>query len=153
MFTFPIPACSGLATPRAIFSGWVAIYSAIPMTISLNGKVTAPGSDGRIMTAPGSYEVTLVNEQFNYHGSKTLEVRPGEVTAYTVPLPTAAVRFIAPEGADISVDGAAAGKAPMADGALPLGTHEISATLPDLSQRSVTVAVRYGETTEARLER
>ena len=31
------------------------------------------------MTAPGSYEVALVSETFNYRGIKTLYVRPGEV--------------------------------------------------------------------------
>jgi hypothetical protein len=105
------------------------------------------------MTPPGSYEATLVNERFNYHGTKTLNVRPGEVTAYTVPLPTASVHILAPEGADITVDGASKGKAPLADLSLPLGTHEITATLPDAGgQRSATIAVRYGELNQARLE-
>src|SRR5204863_5458285 len=53
---------------EAIFSGWLAIYSAIPMKISLNGKAADVSSDGRIMTAPGSYEVAMVSETFNYRG-------------------------------------------------------------------------------------
>jgi hypothetical protein len=138
---------------EAFFSGWLAIYSAIPMEVSLNGKPAAAASDGRIMTPPGSYEVTLVNERFNYHGAKTLGVRPGEVTAYTVALPSAAVHIIAPEGADITVDGESAGKAPLADVSLALGTHEITAALPDGGgRRSATIGVRYGEVTEARIE-
>jgi hypothetical protein len=139
-------------TSEAIFSGWIAIYSAVPMTVSLNGKPAAAGSDGRIMTPPGTYEVAMVNDQFNYHGSKTLEVRPGEVTAYTVVLPSAPVHILAPEGADITVDGSSAGRAPVGDLLLPLGTHEVTATTPDAGKRGVTIAVRYGETTQAKVE-
>ena len=137
---------------EAIFSGWVALYSAIPMTVSLNGKPAEAGSDGRIMTPPGTYEVSLVNEQFNFHGSKTLTVKPGEVTAYTVNVPSAPVHVVAPEGADITVDGNAAGKAPLAELSLPLGTHEVTATLPGGSKRGVTIAVRFGGANEARID-
>jgi hypothetical protein len=137
---------------EAIFSGWVALYSAIPMTVSLNGKPAEAGSDGRIMTPPGTYEVSLVNEQFNFHGSKTLTVKPGEVTAYTVTVPSAPVHVVAPEGADITVDGKAAGKAPLAELSLPLGTHEVTATLPGGSKRGMTIAVRFGGANEARID-
>ena len=137
---------------EAIFSGWLAVYSSLPMTISLNGKPASAGAEGRILTPPGSYEVSLVNDRFNYHGTKTLEVRPGEVTAYTVSLPSATVRFVAPEGAEITVDGESAGKTPHTDVSMPIGTHEITATLPDAGKRTATIAVRYGEITEARFD-
>jgi hypothetical protein len=60
---------------------------------------------------------------------------------------------VAPEGADITVDGTSKGKAPLADLSLPLGTHEITAALPNGGgQRSATVAVRHGDVNQAKLE-
>jgi hypothetical protein len=137
---------------EAIFSGWLAIFSPIPLDVSLNGKLAPLAEDGRIMTAPGSYTVQLASERFTYHATETLEVRPGEVTAYTVSIPSAAVHVDAPDGAEIKVDGNAAGRTPAADLSIPIGTHEITLTHPDLGERTATITVRYGETTQAKLE-
>jgi hypothetical protein len=137
---------------EAIFSGWLAIFSAIPVDVSLNGKQATVADDGRILTAPGVYRVELTNQRLNYHHMVLLEVRPGEVTAHTVTVPTAAVHIVAPDGADITVDGEPAGKAPLAaDVSLPIGTHAIVATHAELGQRTASIAVRDGEVTEAKL--
>jgi PEGA domain len=137
---------------EAIFAGWLAIFSPIPVEVSLNGRRAPVAENGRIMTAPGTYRVDLVNARFNYHVTETLDVRPGEVTAHTVSIPTAAVHVTAPDGADISVDGQPAGKAPLADLTIPIGTHAITATHPDRGARTTTLAVRFDEINNARLE-
>ncbi len=66
---------------EAIFSGWLAIFSPIPVTVAIDGKPVNLTEDGRVMTTPGKHVVELVSERFNYRAKETLDVRPGETTA------------------------------------------------------------------------
>ena len=78
-------------------------------------------------------------------------MRPGETTAHTVSLPVGSVRVTAPDGAEIRIDGQPAAGVP-ADGiAVPIGTHEISATHAELGERRLQVDVLHGALTEVNL--
>ena len=136
---------------EAIFSGWLAIFSPIPVTVAIDGKAVNLTEDGRVMTTPGKHVVGFLNERFNYRSTETLDVRPGETTAHTLTLPTGTVRVMAPEGAEIKVDGASA------DGtsegiSVSIGSHEISATHPTLGERRASVDVRQGTPAEVTLQ-
>jgi hypothetical protein len=137
---------------EAIFAGWLAIFAPIKLDISLNGVATAPTDDGRFMIAPGTYKVNMVSSRFNFHHTETLVVKPGEVTAHTVSLPTGLLKITVPDGTEVTVDGHAIGKAPFSE-VLPLvvGTHEVMATNPELGARRTTVDVKFEETTETTL--
>ena len=137
---------------EAIFSGWLAIFSPIPVTVLIDGQAVSLTDEGRVMTTPGKHDVEFVSERFNYRSTETLDVTPGETTAHTLNLPMGTVRVTAPEGAEIKVDGAPASGSP-ADGlAIPIGSHEISATHPSLGERRASVDVRHGEVTEVALQ-
>jgi len=128
-----------------------------------NLRVSFPTHSGRVEVVKG-LSFTLGRERLGIVGESgsgksmtgrsilKLIRKPGEVTAYTVNVPSAPVHVLAPEGADITVDGNAAGKAPLAELSLPLGTHEVTATLPGGSKRGVTIAVRFGGANEARID-
>jgi hypothetical protein len=107
--------------------------------------------DGRFMLGPGTYQVEMANPRYNFRKHETLLVKPGEVTAYTVSLPTGTLKISVPDGTDVSVDGQPIGRAPFAE-LLPLvvGTHEIKAIHPDLGERRVAVDVKFEQTTEAK---
>ena len=137
---------------EAIFAGWLAIFSPIAIDITLDGVATRPTEDGRIMVAPGTYRVQITNARFNFRRTETLTVKPGEVTAHTVSLPTGALKISVPDGTEVRVDGQSIGKAPFAE-TLPLvvGTHELRATHPVLGDRRTAVDVKFQETTEATL--
>ena len=66
---------------EAIFSGWLAIFSPIPIAVVIDGKPINLTDDGRLMTTPGKHVVELFSERFNYRSTQTLDVRPGETTA------------------------------------------------------------------------
>ena len=72
---------------EAIFSGWLAIFSPIPVSVVIDGNPVNLTDDGRLMTTPGKHVVELISERFNYRAKETLDVRPGETTAHTVSLP------------------------------------------------------------------
>ena len=137
---------------EAIFSGWLALFAPIKLDIKLNGATVAPMEDGRFMIAPGTYQVEMVNARYNFRKHETLVVKPGEVTAHTVSLPTGTLKISVPDGTDVSVDGQPIGKAPFAE-LLPLvvGTHEITASHPDHGERRTAVDVKFEQTTEAKL--
>ena len=61
---------------EAIFSGWLAIFSPIPVTVVIDGKPVSLTDDGRVMTTPGKHVVELISERFNYRATETLDVRP-----------------------------------------------------------------------------
>src|SRR5581483_2069248 len=113
---------------EAIFSGWIAVFSPLHVDVALNGKPASMTDDGRIMAAPGTYKVTFKNDRYNFTSTETLEVKPGEVTAHTVTLPTSTIKVLARDGAEIKVDGEAKGKAPLGELSVAIGTHEVTAS-------------------------
>ena len=137
---------------EAIFSGWLAIFSPIPVTVAIDGKPVSLTEDGRVMTTPGKHVVELFSERFNYRATETLDVRPGETTPHTLTLPMGSVRVTAPEGSEIKVDGAPASGAPGEGLSMSIGSHEISATHPSLGERRASVDVRHGAPTDVTLQ-
>ena len=137
---------------EAIFSGWLAIFSPIPVTVLIDGKAVSLTEEGRVMTAPGKHDVEFVSERFNYRGSETFEVRPGETVAHTVTLPMGTVRVTAPEGAEIKIDGVPAAGTPSEGLSVAIGSHEISATHPLLGERRASVDVRQGDVADVTLQ-
>jgi CheY-like chemotaxis protein len=137
---------------EAIFAGWLALFSPIPLDVTLNGAPASPTEDGRFMLAPGTYRIHMVNSRFNFRRNETLTVKPGEVTAHTVSLPTGALKISVPDGTDVTVDGQSIGRAPFAE-PLPLvvGTHEIKASHPELGERRAAIDVKFQETAAATL--
>jgi len=136
---------------EAIFSGWLAIFSPIPVNVVIDGKPVSLTDTGRVMTSPGKHVVELINERFNYRSTETLEVRPGETTAHTASVPTGTVRITAPDGAEVRIDGQPVSGMPEEGVALAIGSHEVSATHPERGERRVAVDVRDGALTEVTL--
>jgi len=136
---------------EAIFSGWLAIFSAIPVKVVVDGHPVSLTEDGRVMTAPGSHLVEFISEQFNYRATERLDVRPGEVTAHTLTLPTGTLRVMAPAGAAVLVDGQPAVGIPSEGLSVAIGSHEISARHPELGERRMPVDVKHGGLTEVHL--
>jgi hypothetical protein len=129
---------------EAIYSGWLAIFSPIAVSAVLDGQPVNLADDGRLMVSPGKHVLELVSDRFNYRTKETLEVRPGETTAFTLSLPTETVRITAPAGTEIRIDGSPAEGA-AADGIpVKIGSHQIAAVHPELGERHVEVDVRHG---------
>jgi hypothetical protein len=133
---------------EVIMSGWLAVFSRIPLKVYVAGRQIGTTADGRLMLAPGRYDVTLVSEHYNYRESKTFEIQPGVATPHTVTLPTGTVHVSAPPGTEVWVEGEPVGQAPLGELQVPIGTREIVARHAEFGERRKTVEVRYGQTTE-----
>lgn len=137
---------------EAIFSGWLAIFSPIPVTVVVDGRPVNLTDEGRVMTTPGEHVVELISDRFNYRATEKLHVAPGETTAHTLTLPMGSVRVTAPEGAEIKVDGAPVAGTPAEGLPVAIGSHEISAVHPALGERRAWVDVRHGAVTDVTLQ-
>jgi CheY-like chemotaxis protein len=140
---------SGMVS-EAIFNGWIAIFSPIPLNILVDGRPVTLTDDGRIMTTPGKHQVEMISEQFKYRTTETLEVRPGDVTPHTFSLPMGSVHLTAPDGTEIRVEGEVVGRMPLEDLSIAIGNREITAVHPLLGERKVTVEVRHGEVADVK---
>ncbi len=136
---------------EAIYSGWLAIFSPIPVKVVIDGRPVNLSEDGRAMVTPGSHVVQFIADQFNYRSSERLDVRPGETTPHTLELPMGRIRVTAPAGAAVLVDGQPAAGTPSEGLSVAIGSHEISATHPALGERRMPVDVKHGGMTEVTL--
>ena len=136
---------------EAIYSGWLAIFSPIPVKVVVDGTPMNLPEDGRIMVPPGSHAVEFVNEQFNFREAERVEVRPGETAVHNLTLPMGTIRVNAPEGAAILVDGQPANGNAREGLSVAIGSHEISARHPQMGERRTPVDVKHGGLTEVTL--
>jgi hypothetical protein len=136
---------------ESIFSGFIAVFSSIPVSVNINGRNVGSSDSGQMMVAPGAYAVELANEHFNFHQTVNLKVEPGQVASYSVTLPTSPVHIDAPDGTTISIDGTPAGQTPLADVNLPIGAHEIVAHYANAVEKRQSVDVKSGGETEITL--
>lgn len=130
-----------------IFSGWVGIFAPFVVEVSEGGKVIGTTEESRLMLSPGRHELTLVNRELGYRGSRTVDIEPGEVRSITLD-PRGAVNLNASPWAEVWIDGRKVGDTPIANLQLPLGIREVTFRHPQYGERRVPVTVK-GDTASA----
>jgi len=140
-----------LRVSENIFSGWLAVFAGIPLKLYIGGQLRGATEDGQLMLTPGTYDVEMVSDRFNFRQTKNFTIEPGKVASYAVSLPFSTIRVNAADGTDIAVDGRPAGKAPLGDYPVVIGTHQLTATGAELGERRLSIEVKLGEPTEVLL--
>jgi hypothetical protein len=123
-----------------VFSGWIAVYSPIPLDIAENGKAIGSSEQGRLMLSPGRHQLTLSNSEFGYNSTQTVDIDAGEEHPISVQ-PTGELSANASPWAEVWMNGKKIGETPVAGLAVPLGTHEVVFKNPQFPERHVTVTV------------
>jgi hypothetical protein len=131
-----------------ITGGFIAITSKFPVEVYEGTKKIGVSSEGHISVQPGRHKVSLVNSRFNYRTDVELNVKAGEVTTHNLELPLGSLIVKTVPGAEIFVDGARQGSAPL--GAFPasVGSREVLVRHVDLGERRTTVDVTPGDPVE-----
>jgi hypothetical protein len=124
----------------AVFSGWIAVYSPVPLDISENGRAIGTSEQGRLMLSPGRHQLTLTNTELGYSAVQTVDIEPGEEHPVSVQ-PTGELSANAVPWAEVWMNGKKIGETPVAAMVVPLGTHEIVFRNPQFPERHVTVTV------------
>ena len=135
-----VEAGKTVALDVGVFSGWIAVYSPIPLDIAENGKSVGSSEQGRLMLSPGRHQLTLTNSELGYNSTQTVDIEPGEERPISVQ-PTGELSANAAPWAEVWMNGKKIGETPVASLAVPLGTHEITFKNPQFPERRVTVTV------------
>jgi H2-forming N5,N10-methylenetetrahydromethanopterin dehydrogenase-like enzyme len=106
-------------------AGFLSIFSRIPADVLIDGRKAGSTEEGQILVAPGTHTVVLENAHFNFKSEFTVDIKPSEVTAHTVTLPTGALVVTTEPGAEIWIEGERVGVAPLGPIAVPIGTREV----------------------------
>jgi hypothetical protein len=126
--------------------GMVVIFTPIVLDISESGRSLGTTELERLILSPGRHVLTFTSREYGYSSSQTVEVEPGEERSITV-IPMGEISLNADPWAYISIDGKNTGKqTPIARLEVPLGTHEIKFTHPDLGEKTLTAVVTAATT-------
>lgn len=126
-----------------IFSGWIAVFAPIDLDIREGGTPLGTSGSGRLLIAPGEHVLDLANERYGFADRRSVVVRPGEVTAVNVDLPPVPLEIVAPESAEVLLDGRSLGRSPLGTQMVPVGTSVLVMRHPDLGERRQTLTLTY----------
>ncbi len=108
-----------------IFPGWVAVASAIDLTLSENGRTLKRDERGWAILPPGPHDVHLDNESLGIHETRHVVVTPGDATRISLAPPSSSLSITTNEPAEVWVDGTSLGEAPITDTPMKLGMHDV----------------------------
>jgi hypothetical protein len=131
-----------------ITGGFIAITSKFPVEIYENNKRVGISTEGHISLAPGRHKVTLVNSRFNYRDQVELAVKAGEVTTHIVDVPMGVLIVNTTPGAEVYVDGARVGSAPLAPIPTAVGSREVLVRHVEHGERRQSIDVKPGKPVE-----
>jgi hypothetical protein len=138
---FSLPKRSETSTPSAPLGGWLAV--AVPFDVQVVERDEVIGASGttKIMLPSGRHEVDLVSQSLDYRERRKIEIAPGKVTTLRIDAPKGAISVNARPWADVSIDGNDVGQTPIANLAVPIGTHYMIFRHPQFGERRQTIVV------------
>jgi hypothetical protein len=110
---------------ESIFSGWLAVYSPFDLVITERGRPLRLDDRHQMLLAPGQHELRLANQSLGYEAVRQVELKPGEMTSLSVTPPPSKLTVTATEAAEVWLDAARVGDAPVYGWPVELGSHEI----------------------------
>ena len=110
-----------------IFSGWVALYSPFDLAVREGARTLAVDDRHQLLLAAGPHELHLENRVLGYEEVRRVDVKPGETLTLQITPPQSDLTVTATRNAQVWVDGALAGDAPLVAFSVALGTHEVIA--------------------------
>jgi hypothetical protein len=126
---------------EGIFSGWIAVFAPFPLQVFEKRKLIGTTDSERIMLSAGRHDLELVNEQLGFRENRPVDVKPGDTVAVNVTSAEGTLRVTAPAGAEVFVDGARVGEAPLDELKVSVGTREVVVKHPTLGEKKVNVRV------------
>jgi len=126
-----------------IYSGWFTAFATAELQILDGGVVVGTTESGRILARPGDHILEFVSERLGFRATRTIEVKPGDVTVLNIELPPAPLEIVAPPGAEIWIDGQPIGTAPLPVQSVAIGTCEVVMRHPVLGEQRQTITITY----------
>jgi hypothetical protein len=121
--------------------GGLRVISTIEVQVFENGKAVGSTSSPIALT-DGSHALDLVNETLGFRTRASVDVKPGQMTSLNLSVPNGRLSINAVPWASVWIDGTAAGDTPLANVAIPIGSHEIVFKHPQLGDQKQTAVVK-----------
>ena len=134
-------ATSGVSAPSGPAAGWLAVTSAIPLTVTEQGQVIGTTASSKIMVPAGRRELRFVNESLGFSEKRTVQVGAGKTATLAISVPRAPISINAVPWAEVWIDGVRAGETPIGNYIVAIGPHEIVLRHPTLGERRQSASV------------
>jgi hypothetical protein len=129
------------ATSGTVTNGTINIATPFEVDVLEDGTPLPRDSSGNVTVPPGVHTLEFVNARLGVRQRRSVEVDGGRSVTVALDVPNGILHVNAVPWADVAVDGRPLGQTPLGNVSLPVGTHELVFTNPDLgtARRSVTV--------------
>jgi hypothetical protein len=144
--TITVRAGQRTVAEESIGPGYVAVVSKVPLDLFAGNRRIGTTEDDRILLPPGTHTLTMVSTRFRFRGELQIEIKPGQVTAYTASLPSGKVIINTAPGAEILIEGERVGVAPLDSLDVPIGTRDIVVRHATLGEKRLSLEVRRNQT-------
>jgi hypothetical protein len=121
--------------------GFVTIAAPIELQVFDGDSLAGSSRNQRIMIVPGRRALRLANPALGFERVIQVTVEAGATSKVTVPMPNGVLSVNAVPWAEVVLDGRVIGETPIANYAVPLGSHEILLRNPKFPERRQTVVV------------
>ena len=123
--TITVAANTVTEIEESIFSGFVAIFAPFELVISEGPRTLSLDERNQLMLPPGRHELRLTNRALEFETVRQVDLKPGETVTLSIAPPMSTMTVTASEPAEVWLDGARIGDAPVNEAPLTLGTHDI----------------------------
>jgi hypothetical protein len=129
--------------------GFLAVSAPIDLQVYEGEALVGSSRNQRVMLLPGRRTLRLLNGDLGFERTVTVAIEPGGLARLTVAVPNGSLSVNAVPWAEVVVDGRVIGETPIANFAVPLGSHEVILRNPKFPEQKRTVVVSLA--TPARL--
>jgi hypothetical protein len=133
---------AALAAPLPVRSGGFRVSAPIELHVLDGERVLGSSHDGPIMARAGRYELEFVNSVIGYRVRREVDVKAGQITPLSIPVPNGTLNINATPWAAVWIDGTAYGETPLGNLSIAPGEHEIVFRHPQLGERREKIVVR-----------
>jgi hypothetical protein len=126
---------------EGIFAGFVAVLSPFDVSVAADGHPLRLDDRNQAMLSPGTHEIRIASRALGYQDTQQVRVEPGKTTVYNVVPPQSAISVSATEPADVWIDGASVGQAPLVGLPVDLGLREVLVKSAAGETRRFTITV------------
>ena len=133
---------AAVSAPPPVRSGGFRVTAPIELHVVEGERVLGSSQDGPIMTRAGRYELEFVNSVIGYRVRREVDVKAGQITVVSIPVPNGRLNINATPWAAVWIDGTAYGETPLGNLSIVPGEHEIVFRHPQLGERREKIIVR-----------
>jgi hypothetical protein len=122
-------------------AGLLSVSAPVPMHVYARGRLVGTTEAETIMLPVGTHELTLESTAVGYQARRNVTVQAGRTTTLRLEPPSGTLHVNAVPWADVSIDNRRVGETPIGNYQIPIGSHHVVFSHPQLGERRTTVFV------------